>query len=92
MEITKQIKVKRNVCLGLNSIKMLGIAICSNIIRTGSIINKDVPRVCAYARVSAKYIKSIDEYFLKVQEEALNIGHLNSIEKDRKLKPTFNLR
>jgi acetyltransferase-like isoleucine patch superfamily enzyme len=93
LEITKQIIVGNNVYIGLNSIIMPGVTIGSNvIIGAGSIVNKDVPSDSVYAGVPAKYIKSLDEYLLKVQEESLDIGHLNSIEKERKLKQIFNIK
>lgn len=90
LEITAPIEVKDNVYIGARSIIMPGVTIGNNcIIAAGAVVNKDVPDNCVYGGVPAKFIKSVDSYFEKVQKESLHLGHLKGKEKDLALKKYF---
>lgn len=92
LEVTKPITVGNNVYIGVNSIIMPGVTIGNDcIIGAGSVVTKDIPDQSVYAGVPARYIKSIDEYYEKIQLESLNLGHLNSSEKEKALKKHFNI-
>ena len=93
LEVTKPITVGDNVYIGVNSIIMPGVNIGNNcIIGAGSVVTKDIPEKSVYAGVPARYIKSIEEYYEKIQKESLNLGHLTSIEKEKALKKHFNVK
>ncbi len=93
LEITKRIDIGDNVYIGLNSIIMPGVRIGNNvIIGAGSIVNKNIPDNSVYAGVPAKFIKTLEEYLSKVQEESLHIGHLSATEKEIELKKIFNVK
>lgn len=87
LEITKPITVGDNVFIGTRSIIMPGVHIGNNvIIAAGSVVSKDLPDNGVYGGVPAKLIKPIDEYFEKIQQESLHLGHLKGKEKDRELR------
>lgn len=92
LEITKTIVIGDNVYIGLNSIIMPGVKIGNNvIIGAGSIVNKNIPDNTVFAGVTAKYIKSLDDYLKKAESESLEIGHLSSKEKETMLKKIYNI-
>ncbi|MBE7018936.1 MAG: acyltransferase [Ruminococcaceae bacterium] len=87
LEITKPITVGDNVFIGTRSIIMPGVHIGNNvIIAAGSVVSKDLPDNGVYGGVPAKFIKPMDEYFEKIQQESLHLGHLKGKEKDRELR------
>ena len=93
LEITKPITVGNNVYIG-NCVYILpGVNIGSNVvIGTGSIVTKDVPNNCVVAGVPAKFIKTVDEYFEKLQKESLHLGHLKGQEKDKALMEYYGYK
>ena len=87
LEITKPIRVGNNVFIGTRSIIMPGVTIGDNVIvAAGSLVSRDLPSNGVYGGVPAKLIKPIDEYFRKIQQESLHLGHLKGKEKDRELR------
>ncbi len=87
LEITKPITVGNNVFIGTRSIIMPGVNIGNNVvIAAGSVVAKDLPDNGVYGGVPAKLIKPIDEYFEKIQNESLHLGHLKGAEKDKALR------
>ena len=87
LEITKPIRVGNNVFIGTRSTIMPGVTIGDNVIvAAGSIVSRDLPSNGVYGGVPAKLIKPIDEYFRKIQQESLHLGHLKGKEKDRELR------
>lgn len=90
LEITKPINVGNNVYIGNDTIILPGVTIGDNVvIGAGSIVTKNIPDNSVAAGVPAKVIKSIDEYFEKLQRESLHLGHLKGREKDRALREYY---
>ncbi len=90
LEITKPIVLGDNVYLGNNVIILPGVTIGNNVvIGAGSVVAKDIPDNSVAVGVPAKVIKSIDEYFQKLQRESLHLGHLKGKEKDDALKKYY---
>ena len=86
LEITKPITIGDNVYIGNNVIILPGVSIGDNvIIGAGAIVTKSIPSNSVAVGVPARVIKSIDEYFNKIQKESLHLGHLVGEEKDRAL-------
>ena len=93
LEITKPITIGDNVYIGNCVCILPGVRIGSNVvIGTGSIVTKDIPDNCVVAGVPAKFIKTIDEYFEKLQKESLHLGHLKGQEKDRALMKYYGYK
>lgn len=93
LEITKPITIGNNVYIGVNSIVLPGVSIGNNVIvGSGSVVTKDLPDNGVYAGNPARYIKSIEEYFQKISEESLHLGHLTGKEKDMALRKYYGER
>lgn len=91
LEITKPINIGNNVYIGNNVIILPGVTIGDNvIIGAGAVVTKDIPSGSVAVGVPARVIKTIDEYFEKIQKESLHLGHLREEEKDKALKKYYN--
>lgn len=91
LEITKPIIIGDNVYIGVNSIILPGVLIEDNvIIGAGSVVTKNIPKGSVYAGNPAKFIKSFDEYYLKIQNDSLHLGHLKGKVKDEALRKYYN--
>lgn len=91
LEITKPITVGNNVYFGNDVLVLPGVNIGNNVvIGAGAVVTKDIPDNSVAAGVPARVIKTIDEYFEKLQRESLHVGHLKGEEKDRELMKIFN--
>ena len=90
LEITKPITVGNRVYIGVNTILLPGVTIGDNvIIGAGSVVTKDLKSNGVYAGNPARYIKSFEEYFDKIQKESLHLGNLTAAEKDKALKEFY---
>lgn len=91
LEITKPITVGNDVYIGNNVMIMPGVNIGNKvIIGAGAIVTKDIPDNSVAVGVPARVIKTADEYFDKLQQESLHLGHLKGEEKDIALKKYYN--
>ena len=93
LEITKPITVGNDVYIGNNVIILPGVNIGNNvIIGAGAIVSKDIPNNSVAVGVSARVIKTADEYFEKIQKESLHLGHLKGQEKDKALMEYYGYK
>jgi len=91
LEITKPITVGDNVYIGNNVIILPGVNIGNNVIvGAGAVVTKSIPENSVAVGVPAKVIKTADEYFEKIRNESLHLGHLKGAEKDKALKEYYN--
>ena len=93
LEITKPITIGNDVYIGNHVIILPGVTIGDNvIIAAGAVVTRDVPDNSVYGDVPARFIKTADEYFEKIQRESLHLGHLHGEEKDRELKKYYGYK
>ena len=91
LEITKPITVGDNVYIGNNVIILPGVNIGNNVIvGAGTVVTKSIPDNSVAVGVPAKVIKTADEYFEKIKNESLHLGHLRGAEKDKALKEYYS--
>lgn len=70
-----------------------GVTIGNNVvIGAGAVVSKNIPDNSVAVGIPAKVIKPIDEYFQKIQNESIHLGHLKGIEKDRALMKYYNYK
>jgi len=90
LELSAPITVKNNVYIGINSVILPGVTIGNNVIITAcSVVSKDVPDNSVVGGVPAKFIKTVDDYFMQAKANSLGLGHLSRFEKLKKLKEIF---
>ena len=90
LEITKPICVGDNVYIGNNVIPLPGVTIGNNvIIGAGAVVSRSIPDNSLAVGVPARVIKTTDEYFNKIQNESLHLGHLTGEEKDKALRSYY---
>lgn len=93
LEITKPITVGDNVYIGTNTIILPGVKIGSNvIIGAGAVVSKSIPDNSVAVGVPARVIKTSDDYFEKIRNESIHLGHLKYKEKDRALMKYFGYK
>lgn len=87
LEITKPIVVGNNVYIGNNVLLLPGVTIGSNvIIGAGAVVSRDIPDNSLAVGIPARVIKTADEYFDKIKQESIHLGHLHGAEKDKALR------
>ena len=62
------------------------------VIGAGAVVSKNIPDNSVAVGIPAKVIKPIDEYFQKIQNESIHLGHLKGIKKDRALMEYYNYK
>lgn len=93
LEITKPIRIGDNVYIGNNVLLLPGIVIGSNvIIGAGAVVTKNIPDNSLAVGVPARVIKTAEEYFEKIQNESIHLGHLKYEDKDRALKEYYGYK
>ena len=90
LEITGPITVGNDVYIGNNVIILPNVHIGNNVvIGAGAVVTKNIPDNSLAVGVPARVIKTADEYFDKLKENSLHLGHLKGEEKDRALQKHF---
>lgn len=90
LEITKPIVVGNNVYMGVNTVILPGAHIGNNVvIGSCSVVTKDIPDNSVAVGIPARVIKTADDYFEKLQQESLHLGHLKGKEKDKALRKYY---
>ena len=83
LEITKPISIGDNVYIGNCVMILPGVKIGNNVvIGAASVVTSDISDGQVVAGVPARFLKTTDEYFQKLQKESLHLGHLKGQEKD----------
>lgn len=91
LEITKPIVVGNDVFIGNNVIVLPGVTIGDNVvIGAGAVVSRDIPSNSLAVGVPARRIKSVDEFYGKLKEQSLHLGHLKGKEKDRALRAYYH--
>ncbi len=91
LEITKPIVIGNNVFVGNCVIFLPGVSIGNQVvIGAGAVVTHDVPDGVVVAGVPAKVIESYDEYFAKLQDKSIHLGHLLGEEKDIAMRKYYN--
>lgn len=90
LEITKPIEIGSDVYIGLQSLIMPGVKIEDNvIIGARSIVTANISTNSVVVGSPARKIKTIDDYFDKISQYSLEIGHLSGQNKEKELKKIF---
>ncbi|OBY11663.1 acyltransferase [Clostridium paraputrificum] len=93
LEITKPIKIGNDVYVGNDVIFLPGVTVGNNVvIGAGAIVTKDIPDNSLVVGVPARRIKSADDYFEKLKNESIHLGHLKGKEKEIALKNYFGYK
>ena len=93
LEITKPIVVGDSVYIGNNALLLPGVTIGNNvIIGAGAVVTRDIPDNSVAVGVPAKVIKTADEYFEKIKNESLHLGHLTGEAKDKALREYYGYK
>ncbi len=94
IDVIKPIKIGNNVFIGSNATFMPGVTVGNNvIIGASSLVTKDVPNNVIVGGVPAKYIKSVEEYELKILKEAVYIKtRSNPAERKEKILKLLNYK
>ncbi len=81
-----RITVGDNVHIGTNAFIMPGVKIGNNcIIGVGAIVTRDIPDNSVAVGIPARVIESIDEYYLKHENDFIYTNHLSAAEKKKNI-------
>ena len=93
IDVISPITVGNNVFIGMFSLIMPGVSIGDNcVIGAGSVVTRDIPSNYIAVGVPAKCLKTVDEYWLSVQDKAFHIRSLPLDERRAFLMHHFGLR
>lgn len=82
LDISAPITVGNNVYIGINAIILQGVTIGDNcIIGAGAIVTRNIPSGSVAVGVPARVIKTVEEYWEKIQPNTLHIRTLSAQEK-----------
>ena len=92
IDIFGTITIGNNVFIGYGTIILPNVRIGDNVvIAAGSVITSDICDDVVVGGVPARVIKSIDEYYEKIQENKVNIRGMNEVSKKEYLENKFNV-
>jgi acetyltransferase-like isoleucine patch superfamily enzyme len=90
IDVIAPIVVGNNVFIGINSIVLPGVTIGDNVvIGAGSVVTRDVEPNQVVIGAPARPLRTLDEYWERVQREAFYIRSLSHGEKRRHLEERF---
>lgn len=93
LEITKPIVIGNDVYIGNNVIILPGVKIGNNVvIGAGAVVTRNIPNNSLAVGIPARVIKTADQYFEKIKQESLHLGHLNGKEKNEALMKYYNYK
>lgn len=82
IDLIAPIQIGNNVFIGINVVVMPGVIIGDNcVIGAGAVVTKNIPSDTVAVGIPARPIKSLDEYWDKIQAQVV---HLRSVSPDRK--------
>lgn len=88
-----EIKIGNNVFFGNNCIILPNVTIGDNVvIGAGSVVTKNIPSNTVWGGVPAKYIKSIEDYYIKLYIKVDYTKNLNKEEKKKYLLKKYNIK
>lgn len=78
IDVVAPIVVGNNVFIGLNAILMPGVTIGDNcVIGASSVVTRNIPANCVAAGIPARPLRSINDYWEKVESKAIYTKSLN---------------
>lgn len=90
IDVFGPITVGDNVFIGMNSIIMPGVSVGNNcVIGAGSVVTRDIPPDCVAVGAPAKPIRTLAEYWEKIQPDVFHIRNLPYQEKRKVLQERF---
>lgn len=93
LEITKPITIGNDVYIGNNVLLLPGVTVGNKvIIGAGAVVTRNIPDNSVAVGVPARVIKTADEYFEKIKNESLHLGHLKGQEKDKALMKYYGYK
>jgi acetyltransferase-like isoleucine patch superfamily enzyme len=92
IDVIAPIIIGNNVFIGTNAIIMPGVTIGDNcVIGAGAVVTRDIPSGHVAVGSPARCIKTIDEYWAKIQTQAFHIRSFPVNEKQNFLKQRFEI-
>jgi acyl-[acyl carrier protein]--UDP-N-acetylglucosamine O-acyltransferase len=90
IDVFGPITIGSNVFVGLGSTILPGVSIGDNcIIGAGSVVTRDIPSNSVAAGIPARVLKSVDQYYDSIKDNAFDIRTLSYAEKRRILEQKF---
>ena len=91
IDLIRPIKIGNNVHIGMNATIMPGVIIGDNcIIGCNAVVTKNRPAGQIWGGVPAKYIKTVEEYYLQHETEFEYTKKFSTIEKRKYLERKYN--
>lgn len=91
LEWTAPITIGNDVYIGLRSIILPNVRIGNRcVIGAGSVVTKDIPDNSVFAGVPARFICTVDEYYMKLKMKSLGCGHLPANEKAEVIRSIYH--
>ncbi len=92
IDVFGPIQIGNNVFIGFNALILPNVRIGDNcVIGAGSVVTRDIPAGSVAVGSPAKVIRSTDEYWTRMQSQAMHIRNLSPSAKRAELERHFNL-